>query len=162
LTTYVVNDSVAIDAGALGLLQPVEAQARVRHVLLTHSHIDHVASLPIFLENVYTGTPDAVTVHGTEAGLGSLQRDLFNHRGRPGSPGLSRADAPFLRLSPIEPGRPVVLDGLRLTPVAVNHVVPTVGVLVEDDTTAVLFPSDTGPTEAIWDVANAAANLKAV
>jgi ribonuclease BN (tRNA processing enzyme) len=162
LTTYLVNDRLAIDAGALGLLQPIEAQARVRHVVVTHSHIDHVASLPVFLENVYSGTPDAVTVHAIRPVLDSLQQDLFNGRVWPDFVGLSRPEAPFLRLSALEPGRPVVLGGLRVTAVPVNHVVPTVGVLVEDGPTAVLFPSDTGPTDAIWDVANAAAGLKAV
>jgi ribonuclease BN (tRNA processing enzyme) len=162
LTTYLVNGRLAIDAGALGLLQPVAAQARVRHVLLTHTHIDHVASLPVFLENVYAGTPDAVTVHGTREVLDALRQDVFNDRLWPDFIGLSRPEAPFLRLSVLEPGRPVVLDGLRVTPVPVNHVVPTVGVLVEEGTTAALFSSDTGPTDALWELANAAAGLKAV
>jgi ribonuclease BN (tRNA processing enzyme) len=162
LTTYLVNDGLAIDAGALGLLHPVEAQARVRHVVVTHSHIDHVATLPVFLENIYSGAADAVTVHATAPVLDSLRQDLFNDRLWPDFVALSRPEAPFVRLSVLEPGRPVVLDGLRVTPVPVRHVVPTVGLLIDDGTSAALFSSDTAPTDAVWDVANATPHLKAV
>src|SRR5207249_4277362 len=162
LTTYLVNDGLAIDAGALGLLHPVEAQARVRHVVVTHSHIDHVATLPVFLENIYSGAADAVTVHATAPVLASLRLDLFNDRVWPDFVALSRPEAPFVRLSLLEPGRPVVLDGLRVTPVPVRHVVPTVGLLIDDGTSAALFSSDTGPADALWDAANATPHLRAV
>jgi ribonuclease BN (tRNA processing enzyme) len=162
LTTYLINDRLAVDAGALGLLLPLEAQARVRHVILTHSHIDHIGTLPLFLENVYAATADPVTVHGTAPVLDSLQRDVFNGQIWPDFVALSRLEAPFLRLAVLEPGRPIVIDGLRITPVPVDHVVPTIGLLLDDGTSAALFPSDTAPTEAIWEVANTAPRLDAV
>ena len=49
LVSFLVNDAVAIDAGPLGLLADLDRQRRVRHVFLTHEHIDHLATLPIFL-----------------------------------------------------------------------------------------------------------------
>src|SRR5205823_12507757 len=52
LTAFLVGDSVAIDAGSLGFYGSPAEQARIRHVFLTHTHLDHIASLPIFLENV--------------------------------------------------------------------------------------------------------------
>ena len=50
LTTYLINDVVAIDAGSLGFYGGPKQQSAIQHVIITHSHIDHVASLPIFLE----------------------------------------------------------------------------------------------------------------
>src|SRR5262249_53763399 len=70
--------------------------------------------------------------------------------------------APFLRLALLESGRPGILDGFRITAVPVRHAVPTVGVLIDDGTSAALFSSDTAPTEALWELANATAHLKAV
>ena len=49
LTTFLVDDAVAIDAGALGLFGHPREQAAVKHVFLTHSHADHIATLPIFV-----------------------------------------------------------------------------------------------------------------
>ena len=64
LTTFVVNDVLAIDAGCLGLYGEPDDQARIEHVFLTHSHADHVGTLPIFIENVFAGRDHPVAVHG--------------------------------------------------------------------------------------------------
>ena len=122
LTTYLVNDIVAIDAGSLGFLADLSLQRRVRHVLISHTHIDHVASLPIFLENVVGENPP-VTIHATEAVLECLQKDLFNDRLWPDFIALTRDGDPFVKLATIHPGKTLALDGLRITPVAVNHLV---------------------------------------
>jgi ribonuclease BN (tRNA processing enzyme) len=162
LSTTLINDTVAIDAGCLGLYGTVEQQARVKHVFLTHSHMDHLASLPIFLNNVYTGGPDCVTVYGGEAVLDCLRRDIFNDRVWPDFVRISEQGRPFLKLHPLAPGQPTHVAGLSLTPIPVNHVVPTTGYLVEEGDRAVLFAADTGPTEEIWAVANRTPSLRAV
>ncbi len=53
LISYLINDALAIDAGSLGLYGTPQQQAMIKHVLITHTHIDHTATLPIFLENAY-------------------------------------------------------------------------------------------------------------
>ena len=57
LVSFLINESVVIDAGSIGLLADLERQRQVRHVFITHEHIDHIASLPILLENVYEPGP---------------------------------------------------------------------------------------------------------
>jgi ribonuclease BN (tRNA processing enzyme) len=161
LTSFLIDDALAIDAGCLGFFRTPREQARIKHVLLSHSHMDHIASLPLFLENTY-GEPSVVTVHGSEWVLNCLQGDLFNDRIWPDFIRLSREDAAFLKTAVLTPLVPVQLDGLTITPVPVDHVVPTLGFLVEDATTAVAISADTGPTEEIWRRANVLPNLKAV
>jgi len=162
LTSYLLNDTVAIDAGSLGLFHTPQEQAKVRNVLLTHTHIDHIASLAIFVENAYDGKPDPVTVHGSADVLDCLQKDLFNDRVWPDFIGMTSPKTPFMRTGLLEAGKTVEFDGLRITPVPVNHVVPTFGFVVEDKTSAIVIATDTGPTEEIWHRANATPNLKAV
>jgi ribonuclease BN (tRNA processing enzyme) len=162
LTAYRINDTVAIDAGSLGLTGTAQEQARIQHVLITHTHLDHIASLPIFIENAYEGKPSCVTIHGSQAVLSCLQNDIFNDRLWPDYPRLSTADAPFFKTSVLASGTAIELEGLRITPIPVDHVVPTFGFLVEDKDTAVVIVGDTGPTEAIWEYANRVPNLKAV
>ena len=43
LSSCLLNDAVALDAGCLGFAHAPERQARVRHVLLSHTHLDHLA-----------------------------------------------------------------------------------------------------------------------
>jgi ribonuclease BN (tRNA processing enzyme) len=52
--------------------------------------------------------------------------------------------------------------GLHITPIRVNHLVPCVGYLVDDEKDAFIFTSDTAETDQIWEVANAAPNLRLV
>ena len=163
-TSYLVNESIAIDAGCLGFCGEPDDQLRIKHILISHSHMDHVASLPIFVENVYSGSSDCVTVYGNEAVLDSLQRDVFNSRVWPDFVAMSSpgAAAPFLRLEVLKSGHPRTLDGLVVRPVTVDHVVPTHGFLLSDEAASVVISSDTGPTEAIWREAHALPNLKAI
>ncbi|MFO1021274.1 MAG: 3',5'-cyclic-nucleotide phosphodiesterase [Planctomycetales bacterium] len=163
LTTFLINETVAIDAGCLGYISPVEVQRAVKQVFLSHSHIDHVGSLPSFLSNVYEPRGDGPTIHAGGFVLDSLRRDLFNDRIWPDLERLSAGVVSFYRTDELVSERPVVVEGLTITPIEVNHVVPTHGFLVQDATgTAVLFVSDSGPTERIWEIANATPGLKMV
>jgi ribonuclease BN (tRNA processing enzyme) len=162
LTTFLIDDRVAIDAGSLGFHREPHDQAAVRHVFLSHSHLDHLASLPIFLENIAGLNETPVTVYASEPVQASLRQDLFNDRLWPNFLKLSHAGGPFLRLATIRSGEPVDVEKLRITPVAVDHVVPTLGFIVEGAGAAIVIVSDTGPTQEIWDRANRLPNLKAV
>jgi cAMP phosphodiesterase len=114
------------------------------------------------LENAYEAGSDCVTVHASAEVLEALQRDVFNGRLWPDMIAISKKEGPFLQLEPLAVGQPVEVAGLQLTPVPVNHVVPTFGFVVEDAAAAVVIPSDTGPTEEIWHAANRLPHLKAV
>jgi ribonuclease BN (tRNA processing enzyme) len=161
-TSYLINGTVAVDAGSLHMIGSIEEMSRVRHVLLTHAHLDHIASLPPFLDVVYDGSGDCVVIHGPAHALECLKTDVFNNRLYPDFLKISTFRPPYLRLEELQPGVTIELAGLRITPVAVNHVVPTFGYVIEDDHSAVVFPSDTGPTEEIWKVANRCKDLQAV
>ena len=161
LTSFLIDDVLAIDAGSVGAFRTPQEQARIRNVLVSHSHIDHIASLPIFLDNV-CGGPGVVTLHASEWVLNCLQNDLFNDRVWPDFFRLSRKGEVFLKTAVLTPFVPVQLDGFTITPVPVDHVVPTLGFLVQDATSAVVISSDTGPTEEIWRRANSLPNLTGV
>ena len=162
LVSFLVNGAVAIDAGPLGLLSDLERQRRVRHVFLTHEHIDHLATLPIFLENVFEPGPDCVELLGAGDVLEFVHRDLFNGRVWPDFFALSAGADRFVRATPVEPGRAVRRAGLDITPLPVAHAVETLGYLVDDGRAAVAFPSDTGPTDSFWRHLAAAPRLDAV
>jgi ribonuclease BN (tRNA processing enzyme) len=103
-----------------------------------------------------------VTVYGNAHVLDCLRRDVFNNRLYPDFLEISTFRPPYLKLCELTSGQAVEAGGLRVTAVAVNHVVPALGYVIEDDTAAVVIPGDTGPTEEIWQVAAGRPNLRAV
>lgn len=154
LTTFLINDQVAIDAGCLGLLSPMTAQKSIEHVFLSHSHIDHIASLPLFLENVFQPGYDCPRVFASDDVQRSLTNHLFNDQQWPNLSRLGSDETRFFEWREMVSEVAVQTNGLTITPVSVDHVVPTFGFLIEDENSAVVISSDTGPTERIWQLAN--------
>ncbi|HEY4049413.1 MAG TPA: 3',5'-cyclic-nucleotide phosphodiesterase [Acidobacteriaceae bacterium] len=162
VTSYLINGAVGIDAGCTGFHDSPQEQEAVKNLFLTHSHIDHTASLPIFVENAWTPAGDCPTIYGSRETLDAMQKHIFNDVIWPDFIALSRNTSPFLRLCHLEPETPLQAAGLRITPVPVNHVVPTFGFVVSDAHSSVIFGADSGPTDRIWDVAHQTPNLRAV
>lgn len=161
LTTFLLDDVVAIDAGSLGFRGSPAEQARVGHIFLTHSHADHVASLPLFVESVHASGAPPVVVRGHADTLRCLRTDVFNDRIWPDYIRLE-AEGPFLRLEEVRAEETVEVGGLRVTPVPVDHVVPALGYVVDDGTAAVVFGGDGGPTGRLWEIARRHDRLRAV
>jgi ribonuclease BN (tRNA processing enzyme) len=162
LSSWLINDTIAIDAGCLGFWGSPQDQARVQHVFVSHTHMDHLASLPIFVENAYEGKADCVTIHASKSVLDCCQKHLFNEEIWPDFIALSQGERPFLRLSTFESGESVDVDGVRITAVELNHVVPTVGFVISDKDSTIAIISDTAATDEVWQRINAASNLKAL
>jgi len=154
LASYIVNDQVVIDAGSVGFVSPLEVQKKVEHVFLSHSHIDHLASLPIYVDNVYTPGPECPTIYGGPETLDSIKKHIFNDCLWPDMIRLSGEETPFLKLSELSAEQPVQVGRLTITPVSLTHVVPTFGFILDDGESAVAIVSDTSPTERVWELIN--------
>ena len=162
LTTFIVNGTVAIDAGALGFWGDLDGQQGVGHVFLSHSHADHVCSLPMFVTNTLAGRAQNIVVHGHAPVLDSLERDLFNGRQWPDFLHATPRRRPLLDLDETVEGRVCEVAGLRITPIAVNHPVPTMAHLVDDGDAAVVISTDSAPTSELWRAAARVPHLKGV
>ncbi len=162
LTSLLLNDTLALDAGCLTRALSIERQASIEAVLLTHSHIDHLQSLPFVIENVYHLRDHPLEIWASAATIDAVRRHLFNDAVWPDFSRLPSELLPAMRFQEIEAGRPVELAGLRVTPFPVSHPVPTLGFLFEQEGSAVIWSSDTGPTEELWRIANRTPGLAAV
>lgn len=162
VTTFLINKTIAIDAGCLGFHGTPQEQEAVRYVFLTHSHADHTASLPIFVENAWTPAGNPLRVFGIPATLDAVQRHIFNDVVWPDFVALSKIMPPYLHLCTLRTETPVEVGGVRVTPIEVNHLVPTVGYVLSDGESAVIIAGDTGPTTRLWEVAHQTPRLRAV
>ncbi len=162
MTCLLINGRVALDAGSLSQALSVERQVEVHTILLSHSHMDHTNSLPFFIENVYGKTDKAIDIYGSTATVYAIRKYLFNNATWPDFTRLPNHLLPAMRFHELESEVPVVIDGVTFTPIPVSHTVPTHGFLIEQNGSAVLWSSDTGPTQRFWEVANRTPNLRAV
>lgn len=157
-----MNDALCVDAGAVTEALSLEAQARVRAVLVTHSHMDHVASLPFLVENLFGRALGPLEVVAPEDVLEALRTHLFNDALWPDFSRIAGENGPSVTFRAVPAGVPFSADGLTATAVRVTHVVPTYGYVLADASGAIVFSGDTGPTEELWRVARATPSLKAL
>lgn len=162
LSSYILNDTVAIDAGSIGFVGTPKQQVKVDHIFLTHSHLDHVGGLPIFLDTVVEMGGEVVSLHATNWVLDVLRSDIFNDRIMPDFLRISRNGPVFLNLFPMEPGTMAVASGLKITSFEVNHVVPTVAYIIDDGKDAIAIATDTAPCENLYSKLAGIPHLRAL
>jgi ribonuclease BN (tRNA processing enzyme) len=161
ITTFLIDGETALDAGALTDALPLAAQRRIRRVVLTHAHLDHIVSLPFLIENLY-GRSRPLEVIAPAPVLQALRRHVFNDVTWPDFTRLPSRARPTLVYRPARAGRPIRCGEATFTPIPVDHLVPAYGYLVAKPGRTVLFSGDTRPTRAIWTAALRARDLKAI
>jgi len=162
LTCFLIDECVAIDAGSIAIAMTSEQRDSVRDIIITHPHMDHIASLPIFIDDLYATLEEPIRVHATPEVIELLERDVFNWNVYPRFSGLTNDYGPVMEYVPIHIGKEFKVAHLTVTAIPVNHIVPTVGLLVADEKSIVAFSSDTAETQEFWDVVNRAKRLNAL
>jgi ribonuclease BN (tRNA processing enzyme) len=155
-----LDNDVLIDAGTgVGDLS-ISELAQIDHIFVTHSHMDHVASIPFVADTVGWMRDTPITIYATRATLGILHEHLFNWKLWPDFSQIPDAEHPVLRYQPIEVGVPVPLGTRTITALPANHVVPAVGFHIDSGKTSLVFTGDTTTNDALWPHVNAIRNLR--
>ena len=126
-----VDDDVLIDAGTgIGDVEPAALDS-IRHVFLTHAHLDHVASLPMLVDRVFDENFDQpLTVYAREETIRAVQDHLFNGTIWPDFSRLPTPQNPMLRYHICCPGDTITIDHRDFYAIDVMHTVPTLGYTV--------------------------------
>jgi ribonuclease BN (tRNA processing enzyme) len=157
-TAFLLDEDVLIDAGTgVGDL-PLDALARIDHILLTHSHLDHVLGIPLLADAVLrlrraAGRPP-IQVHALPETLDALRRHIFNGVIWPDFTALPSREQPVLSLHPFQIGQRLNLGGRVVEVLPAAHTVPAVGFAIDGGPTVGhahwVFTGDTGPNPALW------------
>ena len=162
LTCFLIDDCVAVDAGSIAIALNDEQRNTVRDIIVTHPHMDHIASLPIYIDDLYPSLQQPMRVHATPEVIDLLERDVFNWNVYPRFSELKNDYGPVMEYVPIPLGSPFPVAHLNVVAVPVNHIVPTVGLVVSDGQTSVAFSSDTAETDEFWKLVNGVKQLDAL
>lgn len=143
-TCLQLSEQVLIDAGSgLGELSLAEMKA-VRHVLLTHAHMDHICFLPMLLANIIGQQSEPIIVYGSAKTLDVIKKHLFNWEIWPDFTRLPDSANPCLKLQTITDADLLALDNLLVRPFVVDHSVSTYGYSVRKENRHTVFTADTG------------------
>lgn len=160
-TALLVDHDILIDCGTGVTELSIAELAQIDHVFLTHSHMDHIACLPMLIDTVGDLRSRPLTVHCLPATAEALRSHVFNWTIWPDFTAIPSAAAPCLRFETLSAGQAVGLAGQRrVVALPVNHAVPAVGYQIDAGTGSLVFSGDTGPCPAFWDAVNAVPNLR--
>ncbi len=154
-TAILIDNDTAIDAGTgIGDLT-LEELRKIRRVFLTHSHIDHVAGLPLFLDSVFDyRIGDPLELYARAETIQALKDHIFNDVIWPDFSVLPYDDEPVMRYNVIEAGQEVQLGDRLLTAVDVHHSVPSLGYCIQQNGNVFAFSGDTRTNRSLWPVLN--------
>jgi ribonuclease BN (tRNA processing enzyme) len=150
LMSLLIDDVLAIDAGALTSSLSFPAQLKLKAVLLSHQHYDHVRDIPAIGMNCFLHET-TLDIYATQPVYESLVAHMLNNEVY--SNFLEKpAGNPAIKFNILEPGRTDTIYGYRVLPLPVNHTKPTVGFeITSPDGKTMFYTSDTGPGLAdIW------------
>ena len=153
-TSFLLDDTVLIDAGTgVGDLT-LEEMVRIDHILVTHSHLDHVLSIGLLADSVTrrrrAGARPPIQVHALAATIAALRLHIFNGVIWPDFTRLPNAANPVLQFQAVEVGQVLSLAEHRIEVLPASHTVPAVGYAVLGSEGAWVFTGDTGPNPALW------------
>jgi len=153
-TSFLVDDRLLVDAGTgVGDLTLDELR-RIDHVLLTHSHLDHIAALPLMLDSVAAERVQPLTVHALPQTLQALQAHVFNHLIWPDFTVIPSPEAPFLRMQPLHEGDRLQVAGRQIEVLPAVHTVPAVGYAIAGERGHWVFSGDTERNPRFWQRVN--------
>jgi ribonuclease BN (tRNA processing enzyme) len=159
-TSMLLDHDVLIDAGTgVGDLSLAE-MCVIDHVFVTHSHLDHIACLPLLVDSVGFMRDKPLTIHATKETLAILKEHVFNWEIWPDFSQIPSMHQPLLRYESIVQGETVDMGGRKITPLPANHVVPAVGFQIESGKTSLVFSGDTTTCDDFWAVVNQIQNLE--
>ncbi|MCL4479847.1 MAG: 3',5'-cyclic-nucleotide phosphodiesterase [Deltaproteobacteria bacterium] len=161
-TSFLINERIILDAGAITGVLTMEEQLNVEHIFITHSHADHSRDILFLADNVVGSNGKGFTIYGMPVVLKAIKQHLFNWHIWPDFTEIPTKDAPIVKMREIGARETIKLGGISFTACPVNHTVPASGFIMDDGESSVVFSSDTGSTDEIWNMASNKDNLKAV
>ncbi len=150
LVSFLIDDILAVDAGSLVSELTFLEQKKIKAILLSHGHYDHIRAVPAFAFNNSDRTTKVIATPKT---LEILSSHLIDGVVYP----EFTSDASFLqkatiKLVPLEPFKPQNIEGYEIIAVPVSHPLDSVGFeITSSDGKTLFYTGDTGPgLSSIW------------
>lgn len=154
-TSFLVDDDVLIDAGTGVSELTLGQMQRIRHIFITHSHLDHIAAIPLLADTLFDDlVAEPIVVHAQHQTVAVVQKHIFNGAIWPDFTALpNKADA-VIKLDHMEAGTSIEIEGRSIEMIVVNHSVPAVAYRVESNGHSFAFSGDTTTNDTFWQALN--------
>lgn len=159
-TAFLADDDILIDCGTGVAGLELDELARVDHVFVTHSHLDHVASIPLLVDSVRELRSVPITVYATAETIAILRAHIFNWLIWPDFTAIPNPRQPYMRFRPIAVGERIALGRRAVTALPALHTVPAVAYCLDSGAGKLVYSGDTAYSPELIAAINALADLR--
>jgi len=152
-TSFLVNDVLLIDAGTTTEVLDDIRLGKIKNVIISHTHIDHVKSLFPFVDELAMLGIEGLRLLSVKNILDIISKNLFNNLIWPDFTIIPSENKAIINLHEIALEEETLIENITIKPVLMTHTVYTVGYVIKEGGRGFMFTSDTGPTKRFWDVA---------
>jgi 3',5'-cyclic-nucleotide phosphodiesterase len=161
-SAFVLDDTIAIDAGSLTSGMELPAQSELEAVLVSHAHLDHIRDLATIADNRNQYGAPPLIVAGTRQTIAILKKHFFNGLLWPDFSKIPSVRRPAIRYLQLQPEKPVTIAGYRVCAIPVSHTIECCAFTVRGRDGTLGYSGDTGPTDRLWEVLSETEDLKAL
>jgi ribonuclease BN (tRNA processing enzyme) len=150
---FLIDEHTTLDAGSISNVLIEQDQYKINNIFLTHSHLDHIKSIPFVSENIaISNTPHNINIYSISQVIKLLKDHLFNNSIWPDFTVIPNVDNSIIKLNNLVIGKPLIIKDFSISPYKVNHSIPSVGYLIQtNDHKRIFYTGDTGPNNSVWN-----------
>lgn len=153
-SSYLIDEDILLDAGTgVGDLD-MEAMRKIKHIFITHSHMDHIVGIPLLIDTVFSGVTQPLEIHARIETIEALRKHVFNWVIWPDFSELPSKQAPVMVFRPMRPGDMLDFEGRRIEMMEVSHTVPACAYAVTSAGRTMAYSGDTSTNDTLWSRLN--------
>ena len=161
-TSFIVDDRLLVDAGSVMNKLDTEELLNIEHLILTHSHFDHIADLPFLVLMYFEERKEDFHVYASDITTEWIFSHVLNGKIWPDLFEISSQNNGILFWNSFNHREEFKVGEYKVTSVPVNHTVPTNGFIIDDGNDSIAFTGDTFITDEFWKYCNDQKNLRAL
>lgn len=151
LTSFLLDRTILFDAGGVTNSLNLKEQRRIKYIFITHAHLDHIRDIPFLADNKVSSRKKLpLTIFSIKEVIDDIKKHLLNHRLWPDFTIIPNAEESIIKLEKINEGVDYTINGFKIKAIPVNHTVPAVGYLVQNNNKSFFYTGDTGQTQRTW------------
>jgi ribonuclease BN (tRNA processing enzyme) len=148
---FLIDEEVLFDAGSLTNVLDQDDQWKIKHIFITHAHLDHIRGIPFLADNIIIkNKKHSFNLISIPPVLKTISKNLLNNSIWPDFSMLPDHKNPIIKYVELKEGAAVKFNNYEVTAYHVNHSVPSVGYLIGHDKRLLFYTGDTGPTTQTW------------
>ncbi len=153
-SSYMVDDDILLDAGTgVGDLS-VDEMLGLKHIFLTHSHLDHVCTIPLLIDTLFESLTEPLNIYGSRETIDALKAHVFNWTLWPDFSELPNKNSAVMQYHILRQSESITLGNRTVRHVHVNHAVPCVAYHITNGASSICYSGDTTTCNSLWNCIN--------